>query len=81
MHKAEELRFVLEDAEAEGIIIHSLLYPMINEIRGELPKLKNIITVGGTVEENPDLKTFVLNGKAEQDRIEIEPKEDLAAIL
>ena len=81
MYRAEELKFVLEDSEAEGIIIHSLLYPILEEIRGELPRLKKIITVGGTVGENPDLGTLVLKGKAERKKIDIEPKEDLAAIL
>jgi acyl-CoA synthetase (AMP-forming)/AMP-acid ligase II len=81
MYRAEELKFVLEDSEAEGIIIHSLLYPMLDEIRGGLPRLKKIITVGGTVGENPDLGTLVLKGKAERKKIDIEPKEDLAAIL
>jgi len=82
MYKAEELRFVLEDSEAEGIIIHSLLYPLLDKVKGELPKLKKVITVAGKVGEHPDLKTLILEGGAEpKKKVEIEPKEDLAAIL
>jgi long-chain acyl-CoA synthetase len=81
MYKSEELKFVLQDSEAEGIIIHSLLYSLLDKIREELPKLKKVITVGTGVGENPDLKTLVLEGKVERKKIDIEPKEDLAAIL
>jgi len=81
MYKADELKFVLEDSEAECIIIHSMLYPLLEKIRDELPKLKKIITVGAKLGENPDFKTLVLQGNTYRKKIEIEPKEDLAAIL
>jgi long-chain acyl-CoA synthetase len=81
MFKTEELRFVLEDSEAEGIIIHSSLYPLLDKVKEGLPRLKKIITTAGKVGEYPDLKNLVIQGKSLKKKIEIEPREDLAAIL
>ena len=45
-YRHEELRQILEDADAEAVIVHASLADRIREIASRLPRLRQIIEVG-----------------------------------
>ena len=44
-YSAEELRYLLTDAKAAGLIFHSCFAPILQQIRGDLPWLKVLLQV------------------------------------
>jgi fatty-acyl-CoA synthase len=44
-YRAEELRYLLENADAEIVIVHEDFAPMLESVRGDLPKLRATLVV------------------------------------
>jgi len=42
---AEELRYLLNDSQARGVVYHSAFAPTLDEVRGELPHLEVLLQV------------------------------------
>ncbi|ORU89741.1 MAG: long-chain fatty acid--CoA ligase [Cycloclasticus sp. symbiont of Poecilosclerida sp. M] len=78
LQKPSEIQFILNDAGISGFIHHALFEANVNEIRQSLPKLLVDICIASEAENN--VQTF-LDNTLDAPVIEINPKEDLAAIL
>ena len=52
LYKGEEIKYILNDAEAVFLITIPPFLPLVQGIRSEVPSLKNIIIIGGKSEEN-----------------------------
>ncbi|MHA2281758.1 MAG: class I adenylate-forming enzyme family protein [Promethearchaeota archaeon] len=82
LFKTREVKFVVEHSEAKVIVTIPKFMDIVNEIRNELPNLKHVIVIGERVENT--LNFWKLMEKASNDappKIEINEKEDIAAIL
>ena len=44
-YRAEELRYLLENADAEFVIVHEDFAPLLANVRGDLPKLRAVLVV------------------------------------
>ena len=44
-YRAEELRYLLENADAEFVIVHEDFAPLLASVRGDLPKLRAVLVV------------------------------------
>jgi len=44
-YRAEELRYLLDNADAEFVIVHEEFAPLLASIRGELPRLRGVLVV------------------------------------
>ena len=44
-YRAEELRYLLENADAEFVIVHEDFAPLLASVRGDLPKLREVLVV------------------------------------
>jgi benzoate-CoA ligase len=45
--RANDIRALVRDAEAACAIVHASLEPMLDEVRAEIPSLREVVTVGG----------------------------------
>ncbi len=68
-YREEELRYLLDNADAEIVVIHDDFIPVLTKVIGSLPRIKGILTVGGcgktTLEQAADYEEV-----AETDRQE-----------
>ena len=44
-YRAEELRYLLDNADAEIVIVHEDFAPLLASVRGDLPKLRGVLVV------------------------------------
>ncbi len=79
--KEKDAKYQLDDSESVTVIVDDEQYPVIKNIRSELPRLKNVIVVGD--KKHPETHLFKeLTEKYPPDppKVEITPKKDLAVI-
>lgn len=77
-----EILYILKDAGVSGLIYHPLMAAGVAAFRNELPSLRFVVCIGGTPEVAQDLEFAGLcRSVAPIPRPEIDPAEDLAAIL
>jgi len=82
LFKAREVQFVVGHSEAKAIITIPPFMEMINQIKGELPNLKNIIIIGDPIEGTLNFSELMNSASSNPPPIvEINEKEDPAAIL
>ncbi|MFX1500982.1 MAG: class I adenylate-forming enzyme family protein [Promethearchaeota archaeon] len=82
LFKPREVKFVVGHSEAKAIITIPTFMDLINQIKGELPNLENIIVIGESIKGT--LKFEELMEKASSNpppKVKIKEKEDPAAIL
>ncbi len=48
-YRAEELRYLLENSDAELVVVHEDFVPLLAEVRPDLPKLRGVLVVGDNV--------------------------------
>jgi len=79
--KEEDAKYQLDDSESVTVIVDDEQYPAIKNIRGELPRLKNVIVVGE--ERRPEthlFKELIEKYPPNPPKVKITPKKDLAVI-
>jgi len=79
--KEKDAKYQLDDSESVAVIVDDEQYPVIKNIRGELPRLKNVIVVGE--ERRPEthlFKELIEKYPPNPPKVEITPKKDLAVI-
>jgi long-chain acyl-CoA synthetase len=77
----KDAKYQLDDSESVAVIVDDEQYPIIKNIRGELPRLKNVIVVGE--ERHPEahlFKELIEKYPPNPPKVEITPKKDLAVI-
>ena len=52
-YRAEELRYLLENCDAEFAVVHEDFVPLLAEVRRDLPKLRGVLVVGDEVPPAP----------------------------
>lgn len=71
----EEIFYMLENSEAEAVIADPRFYPILEKIKGKLPRLKYII---GIAEQVPkgflSLNEFIKNAGEDVPQVEVSPK-------
>jgi len=77
-NEAAENLFLLDAFDCAVLIFHSNYAGLVEQIRGELPKLKTIICLDKSHDLAPSLEGWLANVSGE--RIEIAPVDDIAAI-
>jgi long-chain acyl-CoA synthetase len=79
--KEKDAQYQLEDSESMTVIVDEEQYPVVKNIRGKLPKLKNVIVVGGKRYEDTYLfNELIENYPSNPPRVRINPKKDLAVL-
>ncbi len=82
LFKAREVKFVVGHSEAKAIVTIPSFMELINQIKEDLPNLKNIIVIGDPVEDTLNFWELMDNASADPPlAVEIDEKEDYAAIL
>jgi len=79
--KEKDAKHQLDDSEAVALIVDGELYPTIENIRRELPRLKHIIVTGE--KKFPETYLFdelLKNYPPNPPKVEINPEEDIAAL-
>jgi len=79
--KEKDAKYQLDNSESVAVIVDDEQYPVIKNIRGELPRLKNVIVVGE--ERRPETSLFkelIDKYPPNPPKVEITPKKDLAII-
>jgi len=79
--KEKDAQYQLEDSESIMVIVDEEQYPVIESIRGKLPKLKNDIVVGE--KRHPDTYLFrelIEKYPPSPPKVKINPKKDLAVL-
>ncbi|MHA1325631.1 MAG: AMP-binding protein, partial [Candidatus Helarchaeota archaeon] len=80
--KSRELQFVVNHSEAKILVTIPKFMEIVNEVRDQLPNLKNIILIGDPMEGTLNYKELIekTSGNAPPE-VQINEKEDPAAIL
>lgn len=79
--KEKDAKYQLDDSESMTVIVDDEQYPVIENIRGELPRLKNVIVVGeGRRPEAHLFEELIEKYPPNPPKVEITPKKDLAII-
>ena len=53
-YREEELRYLLDNADAEFVLVHAEFLPLIERLRAELPRLRGVLVVGAGGQALPD---------------------------
>ncbi len=61
---AEELRYLLQDSGAKGVIYHSAFAPTLDEVRGELPGLDTLLQVADDSGNDAAPRRDLVRGRA-----------------
>ena len=80
LYKGEEIKYILNDAEAVFLITIPPFLPLVQGIRSQVPSLKNIIVIGGKSEENVVSFEDLLSRPAGQVEVPV-AEDDIAACL
>jgi len=79
--KEKDAKYQLDDSESVAVIVDDEQYPVIKNIRSELPRLKNVIVVGEKKHPETHLfKELIEKYPPNPPKVEITPKKDLAVI-
>jgi benzoate-CoA ligase len=78
--RAMEIRDILNDTGAVVAVAHASLQPTIEQIRSEVPSLRELLTVGGSAPGQRDFGTVVRSSAPAPSAAEVE-KDDVALIL
>jgi long-chain acyl-CoA synthetase len=76
----EEAAYILADSGAKGLLFHVALAEPAARLRAAVPELEFAVALGGAVEGTPSFGNF-LKSAAPLPAPELDPQEDLAAIL
>ncbi|MHA1377982.1 MAG: class I adenylate-forming enzyme family protein [Candidatus Helarchaeota archaeon] len=80
--KSRELKFVVNHSEAKILVTIPKFMGIVNEIRDQLPNLKNIILIGDPMEGTLNYKELMEKAsETAPPKVQINEKEDPAAIL
>lgn len=78
---APDIRHLIDLSDSKALIFHEEFTDMVNEIKGELPKVKTYIQVGGKLQDYAtDYEKFLKKGGTEEPEVEVLP-DDLYIFL
>ncbi len=82
LFKPREVKFVVGHSEAKAIVTIPQFMEAVNEIKNDLPDLKNIIVIGDYEGKSLNFWNLMENASSQAPpKVEINEKEDIAAIL
>ena len=82
LFKPREVKFVVGHSEAKALVTIPKLMPVVNQIKGDLPNLENIIIIGETTEGTLNFNELMDKASADAPpEVKIDEKVDPAAIL
>lgn len=82
LYKPNEVIYILNDAQAAGLIYYDLFTPAVNLIRPQVEGLKTFVCIGENASDPRDLRWgMMLSTESPAPAVEVDAREDLVAIL
>lgn len=79
---APEIEYILNDAEARGIIYFDSFAPVVSQFRDKVPSLNTFVCIGQQPARDTDISWHAfLNNQAPVPEVTFEPENDLVSIL
>jgi acyl-CoA synthetase (AMP-forming)/AMP-acid ligase II len=71
-----EMEYIVNDADAKAIIVHEEFIPCVNEVRKNLPSVKNTIAVGGhAVKGYEDYESLLARSSEDEPKAIVKPED------
>jgi acyl-CoA synthetase (AMP-forming)/AMP-acid ligase II len=72
----KDIQYLIDLSDARVLIFHEEFAPMVEEIRGALPKVKTFIRIGGEAGDDAiDYEPFLHQGHGEEPGVEVSPED------